>query len=507
MMKKLIITILALLVAVSMLSAQSVEQATELARQAKAALDSRDYPAALSGFESALAQAEACGEEGQEIADICKRVIPQIHMQQGIALAEEEAWALAAEEFKAVLDADPENGEAALRYGIALDMDGREAEAVEAYKLAAENGQEQADALLKEHARIAEAQQVKIESGTHEYDFKVYFPFDVSKFSPDYLDNPVTLARLDSVISVHGLDAIDAFVVIAKSSPEGPYQYNMNLAERRAISMRNYLLERYPDLKDKVTMEHGVSPWPESKDKKALVRLRYAAFRMVFPFDITIPAPAPIDSSLFAVNLPGPVFDLNIPEPVVVSDKYKQMIFAIKTNLLYDAVTALNFEVEVPIADRYSIMWEDVFPWWETGNKYCFQHWEMGPEFRYWFKPWDPKGIAKLRGFFAGVYGMSAKYDFQYDRSLDYQGEYWSAGITGGWTKALGRTEWCNLELSLSLGYLSSRYRGYIPADDYSLLIRNPRDVGSIDYFGPTKAKISFVIPICINRSYKGGTK
>ena len=355
----------------------------------------------------------------------------------------------------------------------------------------------------------AKAQErVKVECGDYVYDFKVYFPYDVSKFSPDYLENPTTLAKLDSVVAVHGADAIDAFVVVAKSSPEGPYKYNMDLAARRAESMRDYLVSRFPELIEKITMENGVSPWPESGNKKDLVRLRYAAFRLVFPYDINVPLPAiaPIDSSLYALDIPEAVLPADNLE-VILPGKDRQMIFALKTNLLYDAVTALNFEVEVPIADRYSIMWEDVFPWWETGNKYCFQHWEMGPELRYWFKPWDPKGVDKLRGFFAGIYGMSAKYDFQYDRSLDYQGEYWSAGVTAGWTKALGRTKWCTLELSLSLGYLHTDYRGYIPADDYSLLIRNPYDVGDIDYWGPTKAKISFVLPICINRSYKGGNK
>ena len=507
-MRRLTVSLVALFLTATVLFAQSVDQAAELAKNGKAALDSLDYSTALAQFSSALEQAEACGEKGQEIAEICKGIIPKIHMQQGINLMQQAAWALAAEEFKAVLAADPNNGEAALGLGIAQEMNGEKEAALESYRLAAENGQDQAEALLKEHARIADEQQVKIESGSHEYDFKVYFPYDDARFSPNYLENPETLARLDSVIAANGLDAIDAFVVVAKSSPEGKYQYNMNLAERRAKSMRDYLLGRFPELADKVTLEHGVSPWPESRNKKDLVRLRYAAFRMVFPYDITLPAPAPMDSSLFNVNLPAQALDVVIPESVEeFPDNYKQMIFALKTNLLYDAVTALNFEVEVPLGRRWSVMWEDVFPWWEKNNKYCFQHWEMGPEVRYWFRPWDPKGVDKLQGFFAGIYGMSAKYDFQYDRTLDYQGEYWSTGISAGWTKALGRTKWCNLELSLAVGFLRSDYRGYIPADDYSLLIRNPYDQGNFNYFGPTKAKVSFVIPICINRTRVGGTK
>ena len=173
-------------------------------------------------------------------------------------------------------------------------------------------------------------------------------------------------------------------------------------------------------------------------------------------------------------------------------------VVAVKTNLLYDAVTALNFEVEVPIADRWSVMVEDVFPWWETGNKYCFQLWEIGAEARFWFKPWKTIGTEKLRGFFVGPYVMSGKYDFQFDKSINYQGEFWSAGVSAGYSMPIGKRKKANLEFSLSMGYMRSPYRHYIPTDDYSKLIHDPALDGTFyNYFlYPTKAKVSLVIPI-----------
>lgn len=177
--------------------------------------------------------------------------------------------------------------------------------------------------------------------------------------------------------------------------------------------------------------------------------------------------------------------------------KVRPMVMALKTNLLYDAVTALNFEVEVPIGKNFSIMAEDVFPWWETGNKYCFQMWEIGIEPRYWFNSWDVKSANKLQGFFVGPYLMSSKYDFQYDKSLNYQGEYWSAGVSAGYSKPISNL--FNLEFSLSVGYMHTDYRHYMPTDDYSKLIRDPYNVGSVSYFGPTKAKISLVMPLPFN--------
>ena len=181
----------------------------------------------------------------------------------------------------------------------------------------------------------------------------------------------------------------------------------------------------------------------------------------------------------------------------------KKMIAAVKTNLLYDAVTALNVEVEVPIGRHFSVMVEDVFPWWETKNKYCFQMWEMGLEGRYWFKGWDPDGREKLRGLFAGVYAMSSKYDFQWDRDINLQGEYWSAGVSAGYAMPIGRRKRVNLEFSLAVGPMHTVFRHYQPTQSYDKLIRDPYNAG-IDYktgqwyFGPTKAKVSLVVPICV---------
>ena len=199
-------------------------------------------------------------------------------------------------------------------------------------------------------------------------------------------------------------------------------------------------------------------------------------------------------------------------EPVIVPELPKfelvpqrNMIAAVKTNLLFDAVTALNVEVEVPIGKRFSVMWEDVFPWWETGNKYCFQLWEMGAEARFWFKPWERKGMDKLRGFFVGPYVMSGKYDFQYDRSINYQGEFWSAGLTAGYSVALGRKKNVNLEMSLSMGYMESPFRHYLPDGGYTKLLHDPARDGKFYniFMYPTKAKVSLVVPIGVTNYHK----
>lgn len=199
-----------------------------------------------------------------------------------------------------------------------------------------------------------------------------------------------------------------------------------------------------------------------------------------------------MEETLVPVDSVAPSAEITVPE---LSLKARKTILALKTNLLYDAVTALNFELEFPIGDRFSIAVEDVFPWWTWGphgNKYAFEMWEMGVEPRWWFKKSDSRD--RLAGHFAGVYAMSAKYDFQWDYEACYQGEYWSAGLTYGFAKPI--CKWLNMEFSASVGYLRGPYRHYFPSEDYEVLWRDRYVTGTFNYFGLTKAKISLVIPI-----------
>ena len=363
----------------------------------------------------------------------------------------------------------------------------------------------------------AQDRSLRIGEGAYAYDFQVFFRVNCTILERDYMENARTFAKLDSVLAVQSTASVDSVFLVAYASPEGGYKHNLRLAEHRAMSMGNYLVAAHPALDGKVRLDFAVQPWPKTPGE--LARLRYAAFRLVFPYDITIANPLiddfQIDESWYELPEPLPSDGITVGLDELWADipeyktSYKQTIAAVKTNLLYDALISPNVEVEVPIADRWSVMVEDVFPWWETSNKYCIQHWEMGLEGRYWFNPWDVRGTEKLRGFFAGLYGMSAKYDFQWDRSLNYQGEYWSAGVSAGWATPLGKNKWGNLELSLGYGYRSNQYRGYVPADDYSKLYRKPYDVHKATGFPywPTKAKVSLVVPINVTRTNKGGSK
>ena len=74
-MKKIILTLAAVVLSAGLISAQDMSQATETAQTANEALVAKDYAKALEGFKQALSIAQACGEEGEELVGTCKTVI------------------------------------------------------------------------------------------------------------------------------------------------------------------------------------------------------------------------------------------------------------------------------------------------------------------------------------------------------------------------------------------------------------------------------------------------
>lgn len=173
---------------------------------------------------------------------------------------------------------------------------------------------------------------------------------------------------------------------------------------------------------------------------------------------------------------------------------------AMKTNLLFDAITALNVELEVPIAKRFSVAGEWIFPWWLSKKKQnCFEILSGNLEGRYWFRPDLAKQDIKLNshnpltGWFIGLYGGGGVYDLEWKRK-GYQGEFYvAAGVSSGYVLPLARN--INLEFSIGIGLLQTKYRHYHAQycdlrDHWHLVTQNR---GRYTWFGPTKVKISFV--------------
>lgn len=119
---------------------------------------------------------------------------------------------------------------------------------------------------------------------------------------------------------------------------------------------------------------------------------------------------------------------------------------------------------------------------------------------RWWFRPQPREPYDrhvrrdKLMGHYLGLYGMGGKWDFEWKRKFCYQGEFWSAGVSYGYSRPLGKR--LNFELSASLGYANIPYRNYKPSDDYGILLRNRKKTGTWHYVGPTRLEVSLVWPL-----------
>lgn len=192
---------------------------------------------------------------------------------------------------------------------------------------------------------------------------------------------------------------------------------------------------------------------------------------------------------------------------------HHRTVMAVKTNLLYDALSLVNLSVEFPMGKQFSALVYGQFPWWRWGearNEYCLRFLSLGGEVRWWVAPRPrPATVKRLErdrmvGHFLGVYAESGMWDFQRQRAICHQGEFWSVGLSYGYSVAVGRR--VNMEFSLSVGYASIPYRGYTPSEDYEILWREQDKSGRWGYFGPTKAQISLIVPITSSKG-KGGSR
>lgn len=385
--------------------------------------------------------------------------------------------------------------------------------------------------------------------------FRIYYPVNKTTLYPQYMGNEQALQEIRTYLSES--PRIDSITIYSYASPEGPYRFNRWLAGERGKTAKQYLLEQVPADRHFPDSLIRLNPMAENWEglreeilsgyhradreevlrilddaslsdarKKQLLRrlargaswryiLRHFMPRLRYATWISVWRPIPRDLPLPAVQPPRPVVTERpapVMQPVPVVHKDTRTILALKTNLLYDVASLLNFAVEVPLyKDKVSLLYQHHFPWWtwgKGGNEYCIRFLSFGGEARWWFRPMPRPAMDgrvkrdRLMGHYLGLYGMGGKWDFERKRDICHQGEFWSAGLSYGYAMPIGKR--LNLEFSVSAGYASIPYRGYTPSEGYEVLIRDPEKVGTWHYFGLTKAEVSLVIPITITVK-KGG--
>lgn len=389
-------------------------------------------------------------------------------------------------------------------------------------------------------------------------ELKIAYPVNESVIYEDYMSN----VRILAIVREHLQNSpqIDSITIFSCASPEGPSNLNKCLAEERGRRAKEYILRHLPPeknipadrikidpthenwqglydmvcelypyddkddviallLDESITNEqrksqlkkiNGGRPWRYIRDE-ILPHLRYATWIAVWQ-KVRTKDELPTVHVIRHPNLEQSHVGIIMSQPAQQpSYEARKTILALKSNMLYDVASLLNFSIEVPIyKDKFSALYYHQAPWWtwgEADNEYCIRFLSIGGEARWWFwrgpgrNPGDRLFRDRLTGHYLGLYAESGKYDFEHKTSFCRQGEFWSTGLSYGYAMPIGKR--LNLEFSLSAGYASIAFRGYDPSDDYEILWADQSEVGRVHYWGITKAQVTLAIPITVR--YKAG--
>ena len=302
--------------------------------------------------------------------------------------------------------------------------------------------------------------------------FAIYYRFDESEFDQTYLTNSETAAHIKNYLI--NSPRIDSITIYAWASPEGAYLHNVKLSQRRAKTAKQFLLSHAPDSTklnaDKIKISPLAENWQgleamvvekyrrHDRDKVLTIlrdrtigdetrkwrlqqldggytwrymlrnympQLRAATWICVWAEVIEpLPAVAAMTVEAAALTEAAPVRE---SAPVITVEEQKTIV-ALKTNMLLDAATALNYALEFPIGKDFSLQVQQYTPWWVTkSNMHCLQFLTLGAEFRWWFRSDEV-----LQGHFIGANVWSGTGDLQWKKAACYQFDFWSAGLTYG---------------------------------------------------------------------------
>lgn len=367
--------------------------------------------------------------------------------------------------------------------------------------------------------------------------FDILFAYNGSEISRDFMNNASMLDSLGRILDNES-GIIHDIRIYGGSSPEGASVLNDKLASERSRTLREWILERRPDLADRIIVGYVGEAWegfrravvsdseiddvlrnrilavidsddtPEKKEArlKALpeydeISERYFVYLRSSRIDVTtlgnaperidtIPVTPKIDTipSKPETDIIPETTDTTVIESLIEPEYYLKPIFAASTNALYDILVTPNFALEFPIGRKWSAYAEYTFPWWlSPKNDWAYEmlKWDLGA--RYWFGADNTLLDDAFRGHFVGVDLSAGYYDFE-PRHKGYQGEFQLAGLEYGYAFRLS-PRW-RLDAVIGAGWIGTHYR-YYEADptDRHLVYQHH---GETTYFGPTKLGITF---------------
>ncbi len=161
--------------------------------------------------------------------------------------------------------------------------------------------------------------------------------------------------------------------------------------------------------------------------------------------------------------------------------------FAIKSNLLHDAVLTPDLGVEMSLARRFSVGVEGVWAWWSrhSANR-CWRIYGGWAHMDYWFG--RQSNERALTGHHVGVYGSLLSYDFEFGNT-GWQSPELTYGVGLSYGYSIEIAPRLNLDFSIRVGYSGGDVVKYEPqCGQYVCLSHCFKR-----YFGPTDIGITLV--------------
>lgn len=327
------------------------------------------------------------------------------------------------------------------------------------------------------------------------------------------------------------------------ASPEGGSKLNRKLAKRRCANMEQYVRQRImlpediikrqewsdawqklaiyvenSDMPNKKEVLHELLETPEytynkygalvDSRKKRLMDMNYGRTwnYMLDKFFPSVRNASAILVTIRKKNEPAPepqpepvVEEPKQPEPVVqpepVADTKQPAYFAIKTNMLYDALLVPNVGVEFSLGKRWSVAADWMYGWWSRNKSH--RYWRVyggGLTVRKYF---GAKAAEKpLQGHHIGINAQMLTYDIEFG-GKGYMGgkpggTLWdrmnyTVGAEYGYSMPVARR--LNIDFSLAAGYMGGRYYEYTPLDGHYVW----QATKNRKWIGPTKVEVSLV--------------
>lgn len=377
---------------------------------------------------------------------------------------------------------------------------------------------------------------------SHTNSLQVFFEKGKSTWNPQFKDNESRLQafifQINAIMVAQPDNNITTINIVAGASPEGSYTLNQRLSRERAACI-SQLLQQHLNLPAHVFVEKplgvdwdGLYRLVEQSDmpyrdevldiikntpeldpsrgrnyelrRKTLEKL-HGGEPYKYMYDNFFPTLRGFNMNIEIVwekpllervptRLPEPqpltIKPMEIPMPKLTPSipPYREpRYFAIKTNMLIDALAVPNIGVEAYLGKQWSASANWMYSWWKTDRTHWYWRTYGGDiELRRWFG--EAADEKPLQGWHVGLYGGIVTYDFE-TGGRGYLGDRWSyfGGVSLGYSMPIKRR--LNIDFTLGVGYLGGEYKEYIPDEGcYVWQATKQRN-----WIGPTKLEVSLV--------------